>query len=214
MNVIRKSNYKKRYGAKKIIKRRYTRIARQPRFDDIVSLKCECYGAVQIPNGSIASQFQDTTQNYYNIPTLLNTSGSFTDMITRYSRYRINGMSIRFDSCILSNVTTLTQLPLINIAFYPQAASSNLGDGPLYNDKKGVFNPACLVPQTKYWRFPENFFTASSGGYGTWNDIAAWATLTGQLSVYNPALTYNATATTVVGMLRVTFYIQFASKNI
>lgn len=217
MNVIRnRTNYKKKsnYGPKKVYRRRYTRIPRQLKGDDMTAVKCEAYSAIQVANGTIDLQFQSTNNRYDNINNILNNSNTFQDMLTRYSRYRINGISLRFDSCLLSNSTTIDQLPVIYIAFYPQLVSTNSGDGPLYNDKKAAFNPAVAVPQTKYLRFPENYFTAANGGYGTWNDITTWANITGQLSIYAPAVSYTATALTILGMLRVTLYVQFASKNI
>jgi len=215
MNSGKKYAPRRKYGTKKFTaKRRYARISRGIKGDDTTSVKSEFNTGIYVPNASDVVQFEQPATNFWNIFSILNNSVTFQDMATRYARYKITGMSLRFDSCLLSNVTTLSQMPIISICFYPQAINTNLGDAPLYNDKKAVFNPAIATPQTKYWRFPDNYFVSSNGGYGTWNDMSSYTNIQGQLSAYNPPLTANASAITRVGILRVTLYTVFSGKNI
>jgi hypothetical protein len=213
MNGPRRYGKKRRFGKKFVTKRTYTRVNRGIRGDDTTSIKCEAYDGVQLINGFFDVNFQTSANSYWDINAMLTASTSFQDMISRYGRYKISGIGLRYDSNVTNQSSTFQTLPIPAIAFYPNATSSALGTAPLYNDKRVQFSSTTSSPQSKYWKFPDNYFTSSSGGYGTWNNINTYSTLVGQLSVANPPIPTSVGVATRIGTLRVTLYILFSGKN-
>lgn len=214
MNGVRKYQKNKSYQRRTYTNRYNTRYYRSIKNNDTTSVKCELNSGLSIVNTAQHTTFDTGAASYLTISTILNNSVSFQDMTGRYARYKITGIALRFDSVVLERPSTLPQLPIISCAFYPQTSGSHLADSPMSNDKRAIFNPVVSTSQTKYWRFPENYFSSSNGGYGTWNNMTSYASLPGQISIYNPNLTANATADTRFANLCVTVYTIFSNKNI
>lgn len=213
------NNLGKYVGKKRMFKKKFTRkrtnfrVRRQLSSDDSLRIKAEHYSGIDVLIGTALPTFDATGTGSFNIRSVLLSAPSFTDNASRYGRYRINGMSIRFDSNLITPNTILTCLPMPVIAFYPQTASVALGDAPLYNDKKAQFSCCTTTPQTKYWNFPNQFMDSSSGGYGVWNDTAGYSSILGMLGLTCYLGSANATATIRVGTIRITLYITLASRN-
>lgn len=177
--------------------------------------KCEYYDEMYVAAGSGTQYvFNSTPGSYLNVRAMLAASTSFTDNATLYSRYKIVGISVRLTRLIPDQIiaTSTQDLPSMYMAFYPQLVTTNAGTGPAYNDSKASFEGLAMSPQSKYWKFKDNFFEASSGGYGTWNNISDYSTISGQLSTYNPSLLY-AIAGNSTHEIRVTLYIKFSTRN-
>lgn len=214
MNGLRRYGKKRSKFAKKFVaKRMYSRVNRGIRGDDTTSVKCEAYDGIQLTNGSFDVDFETSANTYWNINTILTVSTSFQDMILRYGRYKISGIALRYDSNVTNQSGVFECLPLPAVAFYPNSTSGILGSAPLYNDKRAQFSSTTTSPQTKFWKFPDNYFNSSAGGYGTWNNINTYASIVGQLSVANPPITTSVGSTTRMGTLRVTLYVVFSGKN-
>jgi len=214
MNGLRRYGKKRTKFAKKYVaKRMYSRINRGIRGDDTTSVKCEAYDGIQLVAGNFDTVFETSANSYWNINSILALSTSFQDMTTRYGRYKISGIALRYDSNVTNQSGVFECLPIPAVAFYPNATSATLGTSPLFNDKRVQFSSTTTAPQTKFWKFPDNYFTSSAGGYGTWNNINTYASMVGQLAVANPPITTSVGSTTRMGTLRVTLYVVFSGKN-
>lgn len=206
----RTKNYKKKYVSKRRV---FKRVPRGIRSGDTVSVKVEYYDSLRLPVGGSDYVFINGNQ-WHNVPTCLQGSTSFTSMTNEYARYKITGIVATVTKVIGDNGLTAVGnvLPSGAIAFYPQNTAIMLGDGPLYNDQKFAFEAYARTSQSKYWRFKDNYFDASAGGYGTWNSVSSYTTLSGQFSVANIGL-FNTTTTTNCFLVKFTFYVTFATKS-
>lgn len=182
---------------------------------DTTSVKCEFFNSLIYANAGTQPIFQNTSLSYINVAAVLINSVTFQDMVTRYGRYKITGMSLRFDATLDSvgagNLDN--HYPPIGLAFYPQIIGSPLGTAILANDAKAYFGSSITVPQTKYWRFPDQFFDASAGGYGVWNNSSSYSSITGQISLASPISNITANAQTILGEVKFVLYVLFSSKN-
>lgn len=155
------------------------------------------------------------TNNYINVYTMLGSSNSFAEASARYMRYKITGMSIRFDSSLTETAAASylqNQYPTIAIAFFPDITSSTTrAIDSLFNDKKVVFATNVKTFQRKYWHFPDSMIIFDNGGgYGMWNCARQYNSLLGQLSIYSPTIV-SATGEAPLGNVCVTVYCQFSN---
>ena len=188
-------------------------ISRTLKNSDTLSVKVEYYTNVYVNLSGILTLGGSST-DFVQILTVLNNSSSFTDLDGRYGRYKINGIQMKFDSSLPIPNSNLSLLPQPVFAFYPGVTGSSLGAAPLYNDNK--FGTSCTVttPQIKYIAIPNNFYTASAGGYGTWNTFNSYTSLNGQISVSGSTVLPAPTTThQIIGTLRITLYVTASSKN-
>jgi len=206
--------YKKRYGKKFTSKRRITRISRPIRNgENSVSIKCECFNAVELLNGSQRPSFVANSLQYWNLRDALPLSDSFINAAGLYMRYKITGIALRFDSILTWPTSSVPTLPICYMGFFPGKTSASLGNTVLFNDKAATFSVAATAPQFKYWKFPNNYFTASTGGIGTWNDVQSYASITGQISIDSVAVQNAASARTTIAEVRMIVYVEFSSKQ-
>ena len=124
-------------------------------------IKCEAYDQITINSGATSPIFFQSTNTFVNLLTLIQSSSSFQENIPRFGRYKIVGMNIR--ASLGSAISTLDAAflncaPTLSLAFYPQLAGTALGVNPAYNDQKLLLDPSLAVPQTKYWKFHDNYF--------------------------------------------------------
>ena len=101
--------------------------------------------------------------------------------------------------------------PTLSLAFYPQLISTALGVNPAYNDQKLLLDPSLAVPQTKYWKFHDNYFDNGASGFGVWTNTTS-GVQTGQLSC-TLNIPEAATASVVLFNERTTYYVLFATRN-
>ena len=210
--------YKARKGTvKKGMKRyvaRQNRVTRPMQDSDSMILKCEAYDQLICASGSPVPTSITSGNTFTNVLTLLTGSTSWQDNQPLYSRYKITGISLRASPG--ASVATLDAAfpncaPTISTAFYPQLTSSVLGTNPAYNDQKMLIDPAISTPQSKYWKFIDNYFDNGASGFGVWTSTQS-GVQTGQFShTFN--IPSNATANTGLFNLRYTFYILFATRN-
>ena len=151
---------------------------------------------------------------FVNLLTLLQSSASYQENIVVYGRYKIVGMNIRgsLGAAISTLDTAFTNCaPTSSLAFYPQLTSTALGSNPAYNDAKLLLDPSLSVPQTKYWKFHDNYFDNGASGFGVWTNTQI-GVQAGQLScTLNIPVT--ALSTTALFNVRTTFYLLFATRN-
>ena len=200
-------------GMKRFVARR-SRIMRNNIDIDSSMVKCEAYDQITINSGATSPIFFQSGNTFVNLLTMLNLSSSFQENIPIFGRYKIVGMNIR--ASLGAALSTLDSAftncaPTLSLAFYPQLAGTSLGVNPAYNDQKLLLDPSLSVPQTKYWKFHDNYFDNGASGFGVWTNTTS-GVQTGQLScTLNMPVT--ASSTTALFNVRTTFYILFATRN-
>ena len=71
--------------------------------------------------------------------------------------------------------------------------------------------PSLAGPQTKYWKFRDNYFDNGVSGFGVWTSTTS-CIVTGQLSC-TLNIPEAASATVALFNVRTTFYVLFATRN-
>ena len=199
-------------GMKRFVARR-SRVVRHNIDPDSTMVKCEAYDQITINAGASSPAFLLSGSTYVNILTLLQSSTSFQDNIGLWGRYKIVGMNVRASvgtsiSVLDSSFTNCA--PTSSLAFYPHIITTSVGANPAYNDQK-LLDPSLSVPQTKYWKFHDNYFDNGASGFGVWTNTQG-GVQTGQLSctLNIPVISLGTTA---LFNVRTTFYILFATRN-
>lgn len=200
-------------GMKRFVARR-SRVVRSYIDPDAALVKCEAYDQISINSGSSSPIFLITNNTYVNILSLLQSSASFQENIAVYGRYKIVGINVRVSAG--SSIATLDSAftncaPTLSLAFYPQLTTTALGSNPAYNDQKLLLDPSLAVPQTKYWKFHDNYFDNGASGFGVWTSTQS-GVQTGQLSV-TLNIPIAALSTAALFNIRTTFYLLFATRN-
>lgn len=200
-------------GMKRFVARR-SRVVRNNIDPDSSMVKCEAYDQITINSGASSPIFILTNNTFVNILTLLQSSASFQENIAVYGRYKIVGINVRVSSG--SSLATLDSAftncaPTLSLAFYPQLSSTALGSTPAYNDQKLLLDPSLSVPQTKYWKFHDNYFDNGASGFGVWTSTQG-GVQTGQLSC-TLNIPIAAVSTASLFNIRTTFYVLFATRN-
>lgn len=200
-------------GMKRFVARR-SRVVRNNIDSDATMVKCEAYDQISINSGAASAIFLQTNNTFINILTLLQSSASFQENIAVYGRYKIVGINVRVSSG--SSLATLDSAftncaPTLSLAFYPQLNSTALGSNPAYNDAKLLLDPSLTVPQTKYWKFHDNYFDNGASGFGVWTSTQS-GVQTGQLSC-TLNIPIVALSTVALFNIRTTFYLLFATRN-
>lgn len=200
-------------GMKRFVARR-SRVVRNNIDPDSQMVKCEAYDQITINNGATSPIFLQSGGTYVNIYTLLQTSTSFQDNLGFWGRYKIVGMNVRASAG--ASIATLDSAftncaPTLSLAFYPHITSTALGSNPAYNDQKLLLDPSLTVPQTKYWKFHDNYFDNGASGFGVWTNTQIGGQ-TGQLSC-TLNIPVAPVSTTALFNVRTTFYVLFATRN-
>lgn len=200
-------------GMKRFVARR-SRVVRNNIDPDSTMVKCEAYDQITINAGAASPIFLQSSNTYVNILTLLQSSTSYQDNIGFWGRYKIVGINVRASSG--SSVATLDSAftncaPTLSLAFYPQLITTALGSNPAYNDQKLLLDPSLTVPQTKYWKFHDNYFDNGASGFGVWTNTQG-GVQTGQLSC-TLNIPVAALSTAALFNVRTTFYVLFSTRN-
>ena len=200
-------------GMKRFVARR-SRVVRTNIDPDSTMVKVEAYDQITINNGAASPMFLQSGNTHVNILTLLQSSISFMDNIGLWGRYKIVGMNVRASAgaSIAALDSAFTNCaPTLSIAFYPQLITTALGSNPAYNDQKLLLDPSLAVPQTKYWKFHDNYFDNGASGFGVWTNTQG-GIQTGQLSC-TLNIPVVALSTTALFNVRTTFYVLFSTRN-
>lgn len=200
-------------GMKRFVARR-SRVVRNNIDPDSTMVKVEAYDQITINSGAASAMFLQSGNTHVNILTLLQSSISFMDNIGLWGRYKIVGMNVRASAgaSIAALDSAFTNCaPTLSLAFYPQLTTTALGSNPAYNDQKLLLDPSLAVPQTKYWKFHDNYFDNGASGFGVWTNTQG-GTQTGQLSC-TLNIPVVALSTTALFNVRTTFYVLFSTRN-
>ena len=200
-------------GMKRLVARR-SRVVRNNIDPDSTMVKVEAYDQITTNSGAASAMFLQSGNTHVNILTLLQSSISFMDNIGLWGRYKIVGMNVRASAG--ASIATLDSAfancaPTLSLAFYPHLISTALGSNPAYNDQKLLLDPSLAVPQTKYWKFHDNYFDNGASGFGVWTNTQG-GVQTGQLSC-TLNIPVVALSTTALFNVRTTFYVIFSTRN-
>lgn len=200
-------------GMKRFVARR-SRVVRNNIDPDSSMVKVEAYDQITINAGAASPIFLQSGNTHANILTLLQSSISFMDNIGLWGRYKIVGMNVRASAG--TSIATLDSAftncaPTLSLAFYPQLTNTALGSNPAYNDQKLLLDSSLTVPQTKYWKFHDDYFDNGASGFGVWTNTQG-GVQTGQLSC-TLNIPVVAVSTAALFNIRTTFYVLFATRN-
>lgn len=200
-------------GMKRFVARR-SRVVRHNIDPDSTMVKCEAYDQITINAGATSPIFLQSNNTHVNILTLMQSSTSFQDNIGFWGRYKIVGMNVR--ASVGASIATFDSAftnaaPTFSLAFYPHINTTAVGANPAYNDQKLLLDPSLTVPQTKYWKFHDNYFDNGASGFGVWTNTQG-GVQTGQLSC-TLNIPVAALSTTALFNVRTTFYVLFATRN-
>ena len=184
--------------------------------NDISRAQIEFYDQIAIATGGNTARFATSSAAYYNIAAILGNSVSFQELFPIYARFKITGLSVRCSiaqslDVICTNIAT--GAPSCSLAFYPNLTGTTLGSEPSFNDHKMMIEPGLTSVQTKYWKFPDNYFEGPSYGFGVWSQCNGYASQIGQLSVTCNKTPAPATTSTYLFNTRLTLYVTFSDKN-
>lgn len=182
---------------------------------DILPIKCEECQTVVIANNAIVAAFS-SGNTYRNTAASIANANSWVSYSPLYSRYKITGLALRV-SRIGNDVTTIgsgvSVIP-IQFTFYPQYVSTTVSNADIVsNDQSFRVDSNVTTIQSRYYRFPDNFFESSASGFGVWSDIASSTTQIGQLSVGNFSIGYTAIGDKVMYQVRIVYYVQLGYKR-
>ena len=182
---------------------------------DILPIKCEECQTVVIANNQIICSYS-TGNTFRNAAASIANSNSWASYSPLYSRYKITGLALRV-SRIGNDVTTIgsgvSVIP-VQFTFYPQYVSTSVANADIVsNDQSFRVDSNVTTIQTRYYKFPDNYFESTGTGFGIWNDISAISTQIGQLSVGNFSIGYTAVGDKVMYQIRIVYYVQLGYKR-
>lgn len=184
--------------------------------NDVTRAQVEFYDQIALATGGNSCIFATTSASYYNITAILANSTSFQDLYPIYARYKITGFSVRCSiahslDVICTNIAT--GAPSCSAAFYPNLTSTSLGNTPCFNDHKMMVEPGVTSVQSKFWKFPDNYFDASGTGFGVWSQCNGYTNQVGQVSFTCNKTPAPAVAATYLFNVRLTLYVLLSDKN-
>ena len=183
--------------------------------NDVTRAKIEYYDQLALANGANKLLFGSTNANYMNIAYILQISQSWQDLYGIYSRYKITGISVYCSACSgeseLDGAYTIG-VPTSSVAFYPNLTTQDIGTNPAFNDHKMTLDPKLTTPQSKYWKFPDQYFEGSGFGFGVWSQTNGYTNQIGQISVTNNLLS-NVSIQTYMYNIRIILYVLISDKN-
>lgn len=198
---------------KKTYKKKYNVAVRRERFNsDMLSLKTECYASINVPNLNNKYLFSATGTNNISISDLLATNPTFTDVVSKYSSYKITGIGLH--GTVRQPIQTGVAKGYVPccFSFHSSIFGTDLGSTPIYNDKKIQISPSITTVQSGYWRFPKDYFAAGNGGYGTWNPSPNYNLMLGQISCHGITAMSSSTADVYVFDVKFVIYTTFKDK--
>lgn len=175
---------------------------------------CEYYDKIALTANSASLVFFSSGNAYINIDELLPLSVSYSTYSPLYNRMKITGISLTTSPC--GGANQYPGMPDIVIGFIPQyhsTATAAVLDSVISNDSSMYASPGVINVQTKYWRFPNNYFTANNGtGYGVMFTPVQISSLPGELVVRTTQSLTAITSATCWLNLRVRVYVTFYDK--
>lgn len=174
------------------------------------------YGTrVQYNNGGSTAVLQSNGLAYVNVADQLNAETSFTEMASRFSMYRINGLKIEARSVFEPSTGSSPEHQVIWIGFFPSFTSNYIGVNQVTNYDKSLIISSTQTLMSRKQTFYNNFFEGTGGGgYGTWNSVYSVSNLVGSIQVAGTAARSSFLATTSIVHVRFIWNITFKEKQL
>lgn len=160
-------------------------------------------------------RFRDTSNQYKDVAVILAAETTFTEMASRFSMYRINGLKVECRTVFEPASSTNLEHQVIWIGFFPSVTGSYIGGNQISNYDKSLITSTNQVLMSRKQTFYNNYFEGSgAGGYGTWNSVTTYSQLPGsiQIAVATPRTAFLATAS--LFHVRFIFNITFKEKQL
>lgn len=223
---------RRRYNVGSYLKRKYTPYAKNPfafrkskiyRNTKTAINPTICSYTSKVNLLSNADTYVFATGNQYlNLVTMLAASPEFISRYTLYSYYKINGMAVKFTRRWIDPLTTgansfvnlVAGLSMMSINFYPNLATSTVGQPVESADSSWKVSPFLHGVQTHYQPFPKGFTTGTnSNGLGVWNACGTYSNLLGELAIYNDGGVTAQGVDLGIWDMEVDFYITFCNNT-
>ena len=204
----------KKAAKKKSIGKRSTKMYKNPNASSF-TVNVEYGDRIQYTTGSSTPQFQSNTLSYVNVFTMLNAETSFTEMASRFSMYRINGLKIEARSVFEPSSGTNLEHQVLWMGFFPSTTSVYIGLSPVSNYDKSLIMATTQTLMSRKQTFYNNFFEGTGGGgFGTWNSVGSVSNLVGsiQISGTTPRVAFGTTTSVV--HVRFIWNITFKEKQL
>lgn len=161
------------------------------------------------------SRFASNTLQYLDIATILGGETTFTEMASRFSMYRINGIKLEARSIFEPNSTTNLEHVVFWVGFFPSVTASYIGGTAVSNYDKALITSTNQTLMSRKMTFYNNYFEGTgAGGYGTWNSVSTVSQMTGSIQIVTNAMRTAFLATASLFHLRIILNITFKEKQL
>lgn len=183
--------------------------------NDNLMIKCEETQTIVMANGQTQIVY-GSGNTYRNTAASISNSNSWQSYSPLYTRFKIVGLALR-STRIANDATAMTTgvacIP-VNMTFYPQYVSTAVSQADIVsNDQSFRIDSNVTTIQTKYYKFPDQFFESGSTGFGIWTDVASVAGQTGQVSAGNFSIGFTATTDKLLYQIRLVYYVVLGYKR-
>lgn len=195
-------------------KGRQMRIYKNPN-STIFNSNVEFNSNIRLANAANIVSFTSSGFKYLDIATILTTSTAFTEMSARFSMYRINGMKLELRSLFSPPTNGINEHLFLAAGFFPSVTSAHAGaSATLFYDKSLIASTNQVLMSRKQTFYNNYFEGTGAGGYGTWNSSSTVSALSGSISIESNPASSNATAHTLVAVLRIILNVTFKEKQL
>ena len=161
------------------------------------------------------SRFASNLNQYLDIAAILGAETTFTEMASRFSMYRINGIKFEARSIFEPNSTTNLDHVIFWVGFFPSVTSSYVGGIVVSNYDKSLIMSTNQSLMSRKMTFYNNYFEGTgAGGYGTWNSVSTVSQMTGSIQISTNAMRTPFLATASLFHLRIILNITFKEKQL
>lgn len=204
----------KKRGTRKT-KNRSARIYKQPN-STIFNVNVEATMTIRIlASGNTCLCVENSNLAYRDVSSMLTSANSFTEMTSRFSMYRINGLKLEVRSTHDPGSANIYEYIIFGLGFFPATTSSAIGSTQVMNYDKSLIMSTNQTIMSRKQTFYNNYFEGTgSGGYGTWNSSSAASSLTGSIQIGNYSSLSTAGGAFNVAVARVIFNITFKEKQL
>jgi len=197
---------------KRIGKRQKDKIYKNPSSS---SLSINVESTYRIEHTTSTYQFNGTALKYVDIATLFASETTFTEMASRFSMYRINGIKIEARSLFEPHANTNLEHMIFWVGFFPSLTGSYVGASAVSNYDKSLITSTNQTLMSRKMTFYNNYFEGTgAGGYGTWNSVSTVSQMTGSIQVATnaPRVAFLGTASLI--HLRIILNVTFKEKQL
>ena len=192
-----------------------TRIYKQPN-SSIFNVNVESIMTLRIQNLGTAIGCQENSNlTYRNVADMLTSSATFSEMSSRFSMYRLNGVKIECRSIHEPTTANIPEYIIFGLGFFPASTSTAIGSNQVMNYDKSLIMSTNQTLMSRKQTFYNNYFEGTgSGGYGTWNSSGSVSSLVGSIQLGNYGSATTASSTFSLAIARIIYNVTFKEKQL